>query len=246
MEIIEKEVTDEQPEGVSEASAEKPQRPEFIPEKFWNDEKGETDLEALAKSYSELEKRASSAAGPIADDVQAGDVRTLVEAAGLNFNAMSDELAASGDLSRETRAQLTQAGFSEGQVNTYLAGFRAEGQQLLAAAHSAAGGQEQFEAMQEWAAGNLDEASQAAYNRLIASADPMQIKLAVQGLAAQYVEAEGSPAERTIGGNGNAGEYGDSYESIEQMKADMKKPEYKTDPAFRQKVMDRVSRSSAI
>jgi hypothetical protein len=33
-----------------------PERPEFIPDKFWDAEKGEVRLEGLAKSYGELEK----------------------------------------------------------------------------------------------------------------------------------------------------------------------------------------------
>ncbi|MBR0682751.1 hypothetical protein GXW74_19825 [Roseomonas eburnea] len=37
----------------------KPQRPDYLPEKFWDAEKGEPRIEGLAKSYSELEKRNS-------------------------------------------------------------------------------------------------------------------------------------------------------------------------------------------
>src|SRR5687768_2714090 len=34
----------------------KPTRPDHIPEKFWDADKGEVRLEAMAKSYAELEK----------------------------------------------------------------------------------------------------------------------------------------------------------------------------------------------
>lgn len=39
--------------------ADGPQRPDYIPEKFWDAEKGEARIEGLAKSYGELEKRNS-------------------------------------------------------------------------------------------------------------------------------------------------------------------------------------------
>jgi len=42
----------------------KPQRPDNIPEKFWDAEKGEVRLDELAKSYAELEKAKSEAPAP--------------------------------------------------------------------------------------------------------------------------------------------------------------------------------------
>ncbi|MBT8411175.1 MAG: hypothetical protein KJP02_05190, partial [Octadecabacter sp.] len=39
-----------EPTGVAE-------RPDYVPEKFWDSDKGETRLEALTKSYGEFEKK---------------------------------------------------------------------------------------------------------------------------------------------------------------------------------------------
>jgi hypothetical protein len=42
------------PDGTPPVDA--PQRPEYIPENFWNQEKGEVNLEGMAKSYAEMRK----------------------------------------------------------------------------------------------------------------------------------------------------------------------------------------------
>ena len=39
------------------AAPTKPTRPEWCPEKFWNADKGEVNSEAMAKSYTEVEKK---------------------------------------------------------------------------------------------------------------------------------------------------------------------------------------------
>lgn len=47
-------VTESKPQPADQPA--KPQKPEGIPDKFWNAEKGEVDVAGLAKSYTELEK----------------------------------------------------------------------------------------------------------------------------------------------------------------------------------------------
>lgn len=42
-------------------------KPEFVPDKFWNKEKGEANIEGLSKSYSELEKRLGSTRPTVPD-----------------------------------------------------------------------------------------------------------------------------------------------------------------------------------
>ena len=55
-EITEQEVLDAVPEGEQPPVAE---RPEYIPEKFWNAETGEARTEEMAKSYTQLEQYSS-------------------------------------------------------------------------------------------------------------------------------------------------------------------------------------------
>jgi hypothetical protein len=60
-------VQSEEEKAAAAAAASKPQKPEGVPEKFWDAEKGEVRVAEMAKSYSELEKsKGKPAAAPAA------------------------------------------------------------------------------------------------------------------------------------------------------------------------------------
>ena len=84
----------------------------------------------------------------------------------------------------------------------------------------------------QWASENLPEAEVEAYNNTVQSADMATIKMTLQGLNARYSQTAASPS--LITGTGKASSGG--YESKAQMIADMSKPEYKNDAAFRDMV----------
>jgi len=96
--------------------------------------------------------------------------------------------------------------------------------------------------MQDWAQVNLSPRDLSAYREGVLSGDADRARLAVSALRSRYVEAEGHGAEREITGWGMAGAY-DTYENMSQVTADMKKPEYASDPAYRQRVYDKIARS---
>ena len=62
---------EQQTEDVSRETSEQPigERPEIIPEKFWNPDTGEINLEDMAKSYNHLEKFASGKKEEMRDSV---------------------------------------------------------------------------------------------------------------------------------------------------------------------------------
>jgi hypothetical protein len=54
--------------GALPGTTAKPERPEDVPEKFWDAEQGALRVDALLKSYRELEKKLSARFAPPADD----------------------------------------------------------------------------------------------------------------------------------------------------------------------------------
>ena len=54
-----------------ETAVEVASRPDYLPEKFWNAEEGSPNLEGMAKSYSELEKKFSQRASSLKEELQA-------------------------------------------------------------------------------------------------------------------------------------------------------------------------------
>ena len=94
----------------------------------------------------------------------------------------------------------------------------------------------------EWAHANLPEAEIDVYNAVVENGEIPAIKLSLQGLYARYASENGVDPTLVQGG-GRARSAG--YESRQQMIDDMKRPEYKDDPAFREQVERRLANTPA-
>lgn len=119
------------------------QRPDYVPEKFYDAKTGIVNFEALAKSYGELEKSRSAkpdaATGepvkPVTEPVKPAPVVAApapvvlptipgVEAAAItNFTT---ELNTKGALSAESYAALEKAGYNKTTVDSYIKGIQAD------------------------------------------------------------------------------------------------------------------------
>lgn len=238
-------------------------RPEHIPEKFWDADKGEVKLEDLAKSYAELEAKFSQInqqedqEGSQGDqEGQQGDqegdqgVSDILSKSGLDSSKYSQELQESGQLSDASYAELEQAGFPRAMVDQYIAGSQAMqqgGEQEFAQADvndlmDLVGGTEQFGAMQQWAAQSLSEEEVNWYNEKVASGNKMEAAAAISYVQNRYVQAEGNEGSMVTGRN-NAGQNNSGYESWDQVRQAMRDPRYATDPAFRMEVERRLANS---
>lgn len=231
-------------------------RPEHIPEKFWDAEKGVARVDELAKSYAELEKlraapqKAPEAAKP-ADPAQPLDdaakaAAEAAKAAGadtskLDIQSISAEYAEKGELSSEAYGKLEAAGLSRDMVDAYIAGQAAILSGQVAEAYSMAGGQEQYTVMLDWATQNLPPAEQAAFDRAVVS-DPATRKQAITALKAQYSAAVGTTPQLLSGKQGSSAV--GIYNSRAEVTADMSNPLYRKDPAFRAKVEAKLAASS--
>ena len=94
--------------------------------------------------------------------------------------------------------------------------------------------------MTAWVASNLAETEVQKFNDGVASDDQTAI-YTIKGMFARYNQANREPNLRL--GETSTQSSGDAYESIAQMKEDMKNPKYNTDPAFRSMVENKLSRS---
>jgi len=228
-------------------AGEKPEKPEGVPEKFWNAETGEVNTEALLKSYSELEKARGkgedNAAGEAEADAAAADA---VTAAGLNMEALSSEYETNGDLTDESYDALAKVGITREMVELYLAGGEARASQVQAELLEPVGGDiAVYEEMTSWAAEALDDKSINDFNNVLESGNASAIRAAVQNLHAKYTDANGAEPGRQIAGRNGSGQ-GTVYESTADLMKDMQNPEYAQNPAFRAKVEAKLARSSIL
>ena len=105
-----------------------------------------------------------------------------------------------------------------------------------------AGGEEGYQDMMSWASENLQPNEVNTFNRTVDSGDPASVRFAVQGLVARY-RSEVGTEPRLIQGN-NAPVSGGKFESAAELTAAMRDPRYDKDPAYRQQVAAKLSRSS--
>jgi len=232
-----------------------PARVEGLPEKF-------KTVADLAASYAELEKKLGTPkpADPKPADTTPADPNApkapesklaipeqkaaddAVKAAGLDMAALSAEFAETGDLKPESYEKLEKSGIPKPMVEAYIAGQKALAAQYDATAHDAAGGAEQYTKMVDWAAKNLSTEQKVAFNAAVTSGDKGQLQLAVAGLRSQFEANFGKNPGDSLQGNTHVA--GDVYASMEEMKADMRDPRYKKDPAFNAKVVAKAGRST--
>lgn len=166
---------------------------------------------------------------------QVGDV--------IDFDKLTEEYVQNNGFTEETYAAFEKRGIPRDVVDAYAAGQMALAQQIQQEVYNEVGGEQAYEQLLEWARANLTDDEKNTYDRIINSGDINEIKLAVNGLYAKYTSANGSPPKRLI--HGAAPDVGgDVYLSRQELIADMSKPEYTNDPAFRAKVYAKLQRSN--
>ena len=238
-----------------------------VPKKFMNED-GSVNVEAMAKSYSELEKKLSQpkaqATTPTEEPKEApkqdkptedspketpkveneGQARELVTSKGIDFDGLAREFSASGNLSEETYTRLEAAGINKDTVDAYIQGQVALAEKYQNEAMDAIGGKEAYQAMAQWAKDNLAPGQLKAYNQAVASYDMDTVNFAVQGLKAQYDKANGvAPKRQLMGNTGSSGEAITPFKSRTQYVDAIKDVRYERDPAYRAEVVERLQRS---
>jgi hypothetical protein len=229
-----------------------------VPEKFRAAD-GTLDTAKLLASYGELETKLSSGkpaeADPAAQEAAAEEAKP-----GAKIERKADEPGAAtesaplataletvrtafegGELTDDHLKPLLDAGLPREMIDTYFAGLKAIESSIELAAHEAAGGKDNFEAMRSWAASALTDAELDDYNSR--AADPKTAKQAVEWLAAKHSAA--NPAEgRVLEANSASGaSAGDVFASQHEVTTAMADPQYKVDSAYRQRVAEKLQRS---
>ena len=104
-----------------------------------------------------------------------------------------------------------------------------------------AGGEQAYQNMVNWASDNLDSKSIEAFDSIINTGSVDAIKLAVNGLKSQYQNAVGYEGEMISGKAPKTSK--DVYRSQAELVAAMSDRRYDRDPAYRQDLIEKLSRS---
>lgn len=214
------------------------------------------DLETENDSQSEEEEyddqSTEEAPAYSAREVYGDLIGGRLEEAGVDFQSMSDRWSQTGQLDDGDYGELEQAGFTREMVDAYLAGLNfqvARDSQMTAQEISSIkqeyGGEAQYADMIQWASTNLPKEEIDTFNQVV-NGQPMNVvKLAIAGLYAKYTQATGGREPRLVGGRSPKSS-GEKFESTAQLVEAMGDPRYKSDPAYRRKVEEKLARSSVM
>ncbi|WP_164114822.1 capsid assembly protein [Stenotrophomonas maltophilia] len=224
-------------EGGAPAVVVAPTRPDNVPEKFWNAETGAVNTEALLASYAEAERKLSEAPPQVEAPpaIEAPASVTNQEAYKAAATRASEELAQAGAISDETYGLLEAAGVPREAVDAHVAGQNAMFELRTLQVSSEVGGPDQYRALLDWAvAGSYTVEEAEAFNAAVFGPDKNAALEAVRTLQNRYNEAMGTEGRMVMGESANTVPGG--YTTKSEWLADIRKPEYKTDPAFRASV----------
>jgi hypothetical protein len=224
-----------EPEASMQGQEEQPSESGYeVPDKFVRED-GSVDVEALSNSYMELESLGKT------DAEESTDMESAFPLSNDEMAGYAEELFNTGDISEDSYAAMEAQGLPRELVQQYVAGQQALVRANQSALLEGVGGQEAYDSLTEWAGSNLSESEIDTYDSVMASGDPNQIQMAIQGLHARYQQDTGSPTLIT----GHTGTEGTSnaFRSWNEVTEAMKNPKYRSDPAYRQDVENRLRTS---
>lgn len=173
---------------------------------------------------------------------EAQQAKSVLDSAGLDWDAVNAHYAQNGNLSDDHFAALEKVGIPRQMAEQYVEGQKALNSQRRAEVLSTIGGEEAYKAVTEWAAKNLSADEIKSYNTIVSGSDINASKIAIAGLNARYAAANGSEPKLISGETGQSAFTG--FRSTAELKTAMADPRYKTDPAYRQDVQNRLAVSS--
>lgn len=232
------------PEGADAPAADtpatdKPIRPDHVPEKFWNAETGEVNVEGLLKSYKELEDHQFKKTAPAQEEAPAEGATAPLADVLAEFTTAFE--ANNGDVGEDILAKVIAAGIPDYAIEAFKVGYQVLSNEPYDIAHKVAGGEEAFQAAMVWAERGLSEAEIASFNTAAASRET--IGLAVESLMLKYQAAhpsEGSFVHATKG-NGSA----DIFKSRAELNDAIKNTPNYRNPEVQAEILAKIERSKA-
>ncbi|MDR3473419.1 MAG: hypothetical protein P4M09_17305 [Devosia sp.] len=233
------------PNDQTDTQADKPVRPDHVPEKFWNAETGEVNVDGLLKSYAELEagkgKKTDEVVPPQIKEGE-GAAEEAVTNAGLNWDDLGSKIGTKGDIDETDYEALAKVGVPKEIVQEFIQLRKGAVDRAAKEANDYGGGTEAVAGMLDWAAKNLSQEEITGYNTMLAGPSwkvAMDTLKALQAKASptngepNLVTAKGHPGGTTVG-----------YQTEDEMHADMREPLYREmspkGEAFRKQVSERT------
>lgn len=233
------ETEQQEPSGQEVESNE--ENPEWLPKKFKTPEE-------LAKAYTQLEKERGKESQPDNKEQQQQQQQEEPKTEGNLSNVIqdaSDAFYKDGELSEDNIKALEENGIPREFVDAYVKGQQATMDAEVESIRSSVGGQENYDAMVDWASENLSADEIDTFDDLVSSSSAEATKMAVKGLYARYM-GESGQSSVNIAKGGTSKAAVQPFNSNAQVVEAMNDRRYQNDPAYRAEVERRISVSPNI
>lgn len=224
-------------EGLENTQAE---RPDWLPEKFKSPEDMAQAYANLERQFHEQEPEEQSEM----DDMNTDEVQEYLTENGVDFESMSSDFWETGGLTDDQYDALENIGIPSDIVDQFIDGQMAIMEGTRQQAFNVVGGEESYNEMMQWASSNLSQDEQDAFNDQIDSGDISSAMFAIQGLSARY-RSETGFEPTLVGGEPTDTSVG-TFQSLAEMTQAMSDPRYEKDPAYREAVARKLSRSTIL
>lgn len=166
--------------------------------------------EDLLEAYKELEKKLGSNEPEPTNQEEASQEQAeeLSKATGIDSNTIQEfgkEYNENGSLSEESYKKLEGFGFNKNDVDRYIQGQQAFAGTFTNSVYEVAGGQEEYTALVQWAADNVDSAVITDYNEALANLDQTNATRHLEYMKLKYQQGTPKEARRLEGDSGGTG-----------------------------------------
>lgn len=204
----------------------------------------QADKDALVVAEDDLTIAKANAITARKADSEAVAAKELVDKSGFDFEELSSEYAANGQLSQDSIDGLVAGGIPEATIESYIAGQEALAAQWESSIKETAGGPEAYADMISWATDGLTADEIQAYDTAVNGTDIDSVKLAVTGLKAKYEDEHGREP-KLLGGTTGGNPSTQGFNSRAEMISAMADPRYARDPSYRKQIENKVGKTTA-
>jgi hypothetical protein len=225
----EQQTTQQEPSGQEDE-----EKPDWLPSKFKSPEE-------LAKAYAQLEKERGQESEPKTEEKAEATQPNLTQA----IEEASDAFFRDGEISEDNIKALEDNGIPREFVDAYVKGQQATLDAEAESIRSTVGGQDNYDAMADWANENLSEEEIDTFDSLVTTGSSKAAEMAVKGLYARYLSETGGQGVNIAKGS-TSGAGIQPFNSNAQVVEAMNDKRFESDPAYRAEVERRISVSTNI
>ena len=175
---------------------------------------------------------------------EADDAQAFLTKHGVDSDALVDEYAEDGKLSKASLEALAKAGIGEKLVSGYIKGQQARMDVYADRVYAIAGGEKEYTKLMQWAEKHLTEKEITHYDKAVNSHDIDEARFAVEGIMARREKQIGVAPKLITGKAPKLGAAVKGFRSLEEMAKAQDDPRYETDEAYTRMVERRMLNSN--